>query len=117
MSRGRLVSLLVALAFIVGAGFGAWVLLFSPVTVRVARIENDVAVQVYGLGTVEARVTSKVGFTVSGVLVDLGADVGNRVAKGAVLARLDDREQSARVARVKAVVEQAEANLQCQEYE
>ena len=83
-----------------------------PVTVQVARINRDVAVQVYGLGTVEARVTSKVGFTVSGVLVDLRADVGDRVGKGAVLARLDDREQSARVARAEAVVEQAEANLQ-----
>ena len=70
------------------------------------------AVQVFGLGTVEARVTSKVGFKVSGVLVDLRADVGDRVAKGAVLARLDDREQSAQVARAKAAVEQAEANLQ-----
>ena len=29
----------------------------------------------------------------SGVLVELRADVGDRVAKGAVLARLDDREQ------------------------
>ena len=69
-------------------------------------------VQVFGLGTVEARVTSKVGFKVSGVLVDLRADVGDRVAKGAVLARLDDREQSARVARTKAAIEQAEANVQ-----
>ena len=112
MSRRRLILSVVTLAFIAGAVFGAWVLLFSPVTVQVARINRDVAVQVYGLGTVEARVTSKVGFTVSGVLVDLGADVGDRVAKGAVLARLDDREQSARVARAKAVVEQAEANFQ-----
>ena len=112
MSRGRIVLSVVALVFIAGVVFGAWVLLFSPVTVQVARISRDVAVQVYGLGTVEARVTSKVGFTVSGVLVDLGADVGDRVAKGAVLARLDDREQSARVARAKAIIEQAEANLQ-----
>lgn len=112
MNRGRLVLSLVVFAFIVGAVFGAWVLLFSPVTVQVARIERDLAVQVYGLGTVEARVTSKLGFPVSGVLVDLRADVGDRVAKGAVLARLDDREQSARVAGAKAVIEQAEANLQ-----
>ncbi len=54
------------------------------------------AVQVFGLGTVEARVTSKIGFKVAGVLVDLRADVGDRVAKGAVLARLDDREQRRR---------------------
>ena len=41
-----------------------------------------------------------------------GADVGERIAKGAVLARLDDREQRARVARAKAAAEQAQANLQ-----
>ncbi len=68
--------------------------------------------QVFGLGTVEARVTSQVGFKVAGVLVDLRADVGQRVAKGTVLARLDDREQRAQVARAAASVQQAEASLQ-----
>jgi HlyD family secretion protein len=80
--------------------------------VQVAAIQHDVPIEVFGLGTVEARVTSKVGFKVSGVLVDLRADVGDHVAKGAVLARLDDREQSAQVARAKATVEQTQANLQ-----
>jgi HlyD family secretion protein len=61
---------------------------------------------------VEARVTSQVGFKVAGVLVDLRADVGQRVAKGALLARLDDREQRAQVARAAASVQQAEASLQ-----
>ena len=93
-------------------GAGAWTLFFRPINVQVSHVERDVPVQVFGLGTVEARVTSKVGFKVSGVLVDLRADVGDRVAKGAVLARLDDREQRARVARAKAAIEQAEANLQ-----
>jgi HlyD family secretion protein len=45
------------------------------------------------------------------VLVDLHADVGDRPSKGAVLARLDDREQTAQVVSAKAGVEQAEANL------
>ena len=68
--------------------------------------------QVFGLGTVEARVASKVGFKVAGVLTELKADVGDRVQRGAVLGRLDDREQTARVARAKAATEQAGANLQ-----
>ena len=54
----------------------------------------------------------KIGFKVSGILVDLEADVGDRVVKGAVLARLDSREQQAQVARAKAAIEQGEANLQ-----
>ncbi|HZP78890.1 MAG TPA: efflux RND transporter periplasmic adaptor subunit [Pseudolabrys sp.] len=99
-------------AALVIVGFGAWKVLLSPVTVEVTRSEHDVAVQVFGLGTVEARVTSQIGFKIAGVLVDLHADVGDRVIKDAVLARLDDREQRAQVGRAKAAVEQSEASLQ-----
>lgn len=95
---------------ILAIGFGFWKTRLSPVEVQVARVERNVAVQVFGLGTVEARVTSRVGFKISGVLIDVRADVGDRVAKGAVLARLDDREQRARVARAGAAIEQAQAN-------
>ncbi len=95
-----------------GAGFAAWALFLSPIKAPAATIQSDVAVEVFGLGTIEARVESKVGFKVPGVLVDLRADVGDHVPKGQVLARLDDREQAAQVARAKAAVEQSEANLQ-----
>ena len=110
--RRRILWLAVVIAAVVAAGVSAWALFLSPIDVQISVAGRDVAVQVFGLGTVEARVTSKVGFKVSGILVDLQADVGHRVAKGAVLARLHDREQSARLARAKASVEQAEANLQ-----
>ena len=111
MSRKLISVSLVTLALIGGAAFGAWSLLLRPIGVQVARNERDVAVQVFGLGTVEARVQSKIGFKVSGVLADLQADVGDRVAKGAVLARLDSREQQAQVARAKAALQQSDANL------
>ncbi len=111
MHRRYLLLLAVALALVGGAGVAAWALVFRPIAVQIARVEHDVPVQVFGLGTVEARVASKVGFKVSGVLVELKADVGDRVAKGAVLARLDDREQRAQVARARAAIEQTEANL------
>ena len=110
--RRHVLLLAIVLAAIAAAGAGTWARFLRPITVHVSQPESNVAVQVFGLGTVEARVTSKVGFKVAGVLVDLRADVGDRVAKGAVLARLDDREQSAQVARAKASVEQTEANLQ-----
>ena len=112
MTRRRLLSITIALALCIVVGAISWALFFRPIGVQVAQSERDVLVQVFGLGTVEARVTSKVGFKVSGVLVELRADVGDRVLKGAVLARLDDREQSARVGRAKAATEQADANLQ-----
>jgi len=105
--------ILAAVALIIGAGimFGAWSAYLRPIKAQVGTLQRDVAVEVFGLGTVEARVTSKIGFKVSGVLVELRADVGDRVAKGAVLARLDDREQAARVGRAKAATEQADANV------
>ena len=112
VSRRRLLLLVLVLALVLAAAVGAWARFFTPVKVVVSHPAANVAVQVFGLGTVEARVTSKVGFKVSGVLVDLRADVGDRVAKGAVLARLDDREQRARAARAGAAVRQAEANLE-----
>ena len=112
MSRRRVLLLTIVLALVIVAGAIAWILLFRTVIVQVAQVERDVPVQVFGLGTVEARVTSKIGFKVSGVLIELRADVGDRVPKGAVLARLDDREQAARVGRAKAATEQAEANFQ-----
>ena len=112
-AKGRRLIVLAAIALVLAvAGFSAWSHFFSPIKVAVSHPAANVAVQVFGLGTVEARVTSKVGFKISGILVDLRADVGDRVAKGAVLARLDDREQVAQVARSKAAVEQAEANLE-----
>ena len=112
MTRRSTLLLAIVLAVVVVGGASAWTFFFRPVNVQVAQRVSDVPVQVFGLGTVEARVTSKVGFKVSGVLADVRPDVGDRVAKGEILARLDDREQSARVARTRATIEQAEANLQ-----
>jgi HlyD family secretion protein len=112
MTLKRAVPSAIVLIVLAAAAFGAWSAFLRPVKVDVAGVAGDVPVQVFGLGTVEARVTSKVGFKVSGVLVDLRADVGDRVVKGAVLARLDDREQRARLNRAKAAVAQTEANLQ-----
>jgi HlyD family secretion protein len=112
MNRRRSIMLFAALAAVAGAAFLAWSLALRPLEVRVAHVQRDVAVQVFGLGTVEARVQSKIGFKAAGVLVQLTADLGDRVVKGAVLAQLDSREQAARLARTKAAVEQAEANLQ-----
>ena len=112
MNRRHLLLIAMVLALVVAGGAAAWTLILRPVNVQVSQVERNVVVQVFGLGTVEARVTSQVGFKVAGILVDLRADVGDRVANGTVLARLDDREQRAQVDRAKAAVEQAEANLE-----
>ncbi len=102
-------------ATIVGIGLIAGaVFLFTylrPLPIQIAHAQKNVTVQVFGLGTVEARVLSKVGFEVTGSLVKLNADHGDIVEGGSVLALLDDQKQRARVSKAKAGVINAEATL------
>ncbi|MHA6325853.1 efflux RND transporter periplasmic adaptor subunit [Roseivivax sp. CAU 1753] len=94
------------------AAFGGYMFLTErPVSVTVVTAERDVPVRVYGLGTVEARIVSRIGFEVGAALVELTADSGDSVARGQVLARLHPAEQDARVARAEAAVAAAEASL------
>jgi HlyD family secretion protein len=81
------------------------------VTVEVSPVSSNVLVQVFGLGTVGARVQSNVGFKVAGVLAALRADSGDRVPAGTVLARLDAREVTAQLGQAEAGVLQARASL------
>ncbi|HET6518823.1 MAG TPA: HlyD family efflux transporter periplasmic adaptor subunit [Geminicoccaceae bacterium] len=100
---------LLSVAGAVGAGIRA--LFLRPIKVQVLETERDVPIQVFGLGTVEAQILSKVGFEVAGTLIELHADYDDRVEAGAPLARLNSREQEARVAQAKAAVAQAESAI------
>ena len=82
-----------------------------PLAVSAVQLERDVALRIYGLGTVEARILSRVGFEVGAALTSLAADAGDGVAKGQELAVLHSAEQEARVARARAVVTANQANL------
>lgn len=90
---------------------GVFVYANRPIAVRVATVEENVPIRVFGLGTVEARVLSKIGFEVGATLTELDADHGDRVAKGQVLARLNVGEQEAKVAKARAALIVAEANI------
>jgi HlyD family secretion protein len=105
LKRKKGLVVLAGVAVII-AGF----FLFRPVPVSVAAPVKSALVEVYGLGTVEARILSKVGFEVAGSLIDLAVDQGDRVARGSLLARLNSRAQEAKLAKAEAAVMQAEAN-------
>jgi HlyD family secretion protein len=107
MRRVWLFGFLAALAIAAGFLF----LTERPLTVTVAQPESDVALRIYGLGTVEARILSRVGFEVGGALTALAVDAGDRVAPGQEMASLHAAEQEARVARARAAVAANEANL------
>lgn len=82
-----------------------------PLVVNVASTERKVPIRVFGLGTVEARVLSKIGFETGATLAELTVDHGDRVAKGQVLARLSHGEQEAKVAKAQAALQIAEVNI------
>lgn len=82
-----------------------------PVNLEVAAIEENVPIRVFGLGSVEARVLSRIGFEVGATLSELTADHGERIARGQVLARLDPGEQSAKVAKARAALSIAEVGI------
>lgn len=109
----RRLTVALALAALAAAGLAAgYRLLLRPVEVTLAVPSRDVPVEVYGLGSVEARVVSAVGFELSGTIRALHADQGDRVAAGAPLAGLDTSQQEARVAQAGAGVTQARAALE-----
>ena len=108
----RVIGLLVLIASLAAlAGVAGRRILLRPVTVEVASISTNVPVQVFGLGTVGARVQSNVGFKVAGVLVALSADSGDRVPSGSILGGLDAREVVAQLGQANAGVLQARASL------
>lgn len=91
----------------------AWFFLTErPLAVPVVSVEPMAAVRVYGLGTVEARVQSKIGFEVGPALIEVLVDSNDRDTKGQVLARLHPGEQQARVARANAGVAASQAGIQ-----
>ena len=98
----RTIALLVGVAAL--AAFGWFFVTERPISVTVVETEAETAIRVYGLGTVEARVVSKIGFEVGAALADLLVDSNDSVTKGQSLALLHGAEQDARVARAEAGV-------------
>lgn len=91
---------------------GAWFFLTErPVFVEIVAQEKAVPVRVYGLGTVEARIVSKIGFEVGAGLDELLVDSNETVKQGQILARLSPAEQAARVLRADAGVSAARASM------
>jgi len=111
--RGRRIAwAILGLIAVALGGFGYWFLFLSPLTVTIAPVQSNLREEVFGLGTIGARVQSNVGFKVTGVLSALMVDQGDRVHTGQVLAKLDARDIEAQVEVMKAGVAQARANIE-----
>src|SRR4030067_124870 len=63
---------------------------FAPVSVTVTTIENrSIAPALFGIGTVEARYTYRIGPTISGRVKQINVHVGDRVQAGQLLGGMD----------------------------
>src|SRR6185295_11504416 len=102
------IGLAVVLAIVSGGYYWRFA---REISVRVAAPEQNVEVRVFGIGTIEAQVLSKVGFQIAGKVVAVEADQGDFVKSGALLAKLDDESQRAKLKKSEAAQRQAAATL------
>jgi HlyD family secretion protein len=87
----------------------------APVSMSIVTVESmSISPALFGIGTVEARYTSKIGSTVAGRLQRLDVQVGDRVKGGQVLGEMDPvdlddrvRSQESAFKRVEAVLREA----------
>ena len=84
----------------------------APVPVTVARVVNQsVTPALFGIGTVEARYTYKIGPTFAGRVKELNVEVGDRVQAGQVLGDMDPIDLDQRIVAQAAALKRAEAQL------
>jgi len=105
----KLVTVLLT-ALVVGGGGYYWRFM-REIPVRTIAPEQNVEIRVFGVGTIEAQVVSKVGFQIAGKVVAVEADQTDLVKAGSLLAKLDDDAQQAKLKRSEAAQRQAAANL------
>jgi HlyD family secretion protein len=110
MNRRRLFLVVAVGAAVLAGGFVYWRAM-QQLAVQVVPVERNVEVRVFGVGTVEAQIVSKVGFQVAGRIVQVGADQGDHVKAGTLLAQLDDSAQRAKLMRSDVANHQAAATL------
>ncbi len=108
------------LVVLVAAGIFLEMTLLAPAKVKVVSVEKrELIAQVYGNGTVEAKVVVGVSSKITGRIMELYADQGDRVKRGQLLAKLENddfrhqEEQSeAGLSRSAAGLNVEQANLQ-----
>lgn len=111
---------LIWLAVLVAVGIALKVTLLAPPRVKVVTAQkHDLTAQVYGNGTVEAKVVVGVSSKITGRIVELYADQGDQVKRGQLLARLENddvlhqqRQSEAGLSRSAASLSVEQANLQ-----
>lgn len=82
----------------------------APVAVTVATVQSQaLSPALFGIGTVDARYTYRIGPTVAGRLQRLDVDVGDRVMAGQVLGEMDPVDLDERIRSQESVLQRAQA--------
>ena len=113
----------VGAALVLAVGAGAWVYLVPRgIPIQVATAEpapGDVATQAGSIldasGYVVPRRLATVSSKITGRVIEVAIEEGQRVERDEIIARLDDKNAKANVAQAAAEVEQAKANLEAAE--
>ena len=85
---------------------------FAPPKVKIVTVEKrDLTAQVYGNGTVEAKVVVGISSKITGKVIQLYADQGDHVKKGQLLAKLENDDVIQQQAQSEAEVSRADATL------
>ncbi len=84
----------------------------APVSVVLATVENrNISPKLFGIGTIEARYTYKIGPTFAGRVKRLDIDVGEYVKAGQVLGEMDPVDLDERIKAQEAALKRANAQL------
>jgi len=84
----------------------------APIPVTVTTVENRaIAPALFGIGTIEARYTYKIGPTAAGRVRQLGVQVGDQVKAGQVIGEMDPVDLDERIRAQEAVVKGSEAKV------
>jgi HlyD family secretion protein len=108
---GVLVPLLAAFVYVV---LRSGPLAAVPVTVTTVEA-HPVTPALFGIGTVEARYTYRIGPTVAGRVRRVEVEVGDRVSAGQLLGEMDPVDLDDRVSAQAAALQRAEANVRASE--
>lgn len=119
-SLARKKSYLIWIVVLVAGGIALKMTLFAPTKIRAVSVEKrDLTAQVYGNGTVEAKVVVGVSSKITGRIVEQYADQGDRVKRGQLLAKLEnddfrqqEQQSEAGLSRSAASLSVEQANLQ-----
>jgi multidrug efflux pump subunit AcrA (membrane-fusion protein) len=118
MKSKKLLWIIIILGVLVIAGLGGYLLLNRPQKAEASlqtalTTRRDIGSAVQATGTIKAMVGAevKVGSRITGKVERLYASIGDRVKKGDIIVQLEQEDLKSRVAKAKADLDLAEANL------